>query len=424
MIHGESEQHIEQSTPADESFTDLGNGGESTGVVVPDVRIQSSAQEKERVFERVEHEMESFRRGELSRFQASSRVTIELDKWAEASDKDKGKALDSYLAEINSFAAMQDENRSVTRETISLRPPDRAGQQPSRKRIREEVEELLDQVSGEELEGEGDEQRPMRRRAREEEMPWYNSTNNPSRRSSCVETCRTLLQFSEDLTGVKSLLRVANNLPEGIPSSQWDRILRGESVDLNQILSSMHFVQLDEERKGRLGRAEVVFAVTESKRQVKSGSDWSSAFRRMSKAVTFLFPHRREELYEYAEYIEGLFSAKHAGAHSKVILYDQSIRNQVGGGQNTLLTNYQRFSSLSEAILHADGIEYKGAGKGSSKGGANSDKGEPSKKDICRRFNGQAGCRFSEEDCYYKHLCKGCGKGGHGKFSCPAEKHQ
>ena len=154
-------------------------------------------------------------------------------------------------------------------------------------------------------------------------------------RSSCVETCRTLRQFSEDPAGVKALLRVANNfqVPEGIPSSQWDRLLRGESVDLNQILSSMHFIQLDEEKKGHMGSAEVVFAITEAKRQVKTGSEWSTAFRRASKATTFLFPHRREELLEYAEYIEGLFAPKQVGAHSKVILYDQSVRNQVGGGQ-------------------------------------------------------------------------------------------
>jgi hypothetical protein len=106
-------------------------------------------------------------------------------------------------------------------------------------------------------------------------------------------------------------------------------------------------------------------------------------------------------LLEYAEHIEGLFFAKHSSAHSKVILYDQSVRNQVGGGQNVLLTDYQRFSSLSEAILHADGVEYRGHGKGAAKGGEGSGKGEPSKKDICWRFNGQAGCRFAEDECYY-----------------------
>lgn len=424
MIHGESQ--LDESTSSFENVIGPGNGGGDGGPTnVADTDVNSAAQEeKERVFSRVEQEMEIFRKGDYSRFKASSRVAEELEKWAGASEKEKGKAFDSYLAEINSFTAIQDEERSATRETPPpVGTPLLAKQRPAGKRVRDEVEELLDQVSRGDLEGEENERRTTRKRAREEEMPWYNSTLGSPRRSSCVETCRTLLHFSEDLSGVKSLLRVAHNLPEGIPSTQWDRILRGESVDLNQILSSMHFIQLDEERKGRVGGAEVVFAIAESKRQVKTGAEWSSAFRRVSKAVTFLFPHRREELYEYAEYIEGLFSAKHTNAHSKVILFDQSIRNQVGGGQNILLTDYQHFSGLSEAILHVDGVEYKGGGKGPAKGGGGADKGESSKKDTCRRFNGQSGCRFTEEECFYKHICKGCGKGGHGKASCNAEKH-
>lgn len=421
MIHGE--QQLDQSTTSFEVVDKPRNGGEPSNAAVANDE-SATQEEKERVFERIEQEMEIFRKGEYSRFRASSHVAEELERWEGASDKEKGKVFDSYLAEINSFVAVQDEERSVTRETP---PPLGAshftGQRSAGKRVRREVEELLDQVSRGDVDGEDVERRVSRKRAREEEMPWFNSTLDSSRRSSCVETCRTLLQFSEDLSGVKSLLRVANNLPEGILSSQWDRILRGESVDLNQVLSSMHFIQLDEERKGRLGGAEVVFAVAESKRQVKSGAEWSSSFRRMSKAVTFLFPHRREELFEYAEYIESLFAAKHTNAHSKVILFDQSVRNQVGGGQNTLLTDYQRFSGLSEAILHADGVEYKAGGKGQSKGGSGQDKSESSKKDICRRFNGTSGCRFTEEECFYKHICKGCGKGGHGKSTCTAEKH-
>ena len=363
--------------------------------------------------------MELFRRGDCTRFQTSL-VLNELETWAGATDEEKEKAFNLYLTEINSFFALQDE--LFTREgSASLGASN--GPKRQAKRIRDEVDNILDQVSKKGSEDEDDEPRVIRRRAREDEMPWYNNAVIPNRRSSCIETCKTLLRFSEDLAGVKSLLRVANSLPEGIPSSQWDRLLRGESVDLNQILSSMHFIHLDEERKGRVGTTEVVFAVAESKRQVRTGAEWSSAFRRMSKAVTFLFPHRREELLEYADHIESLFSAKHAGAHSKVILYDQSVRNQVGGGKNILLTDYHRFTSLSEAILHADGIEYKGKGKGPGKGREGSGKGEGSKKDICRRFNGQVGCRFSKDECFYKHLCSGCGNGGHGKSSCTAEKH-
>jgi hypothetical protein len=414
----------EQSDQSYENINEPGNRGGTAENVEP-ANDSTTQEAKEKVFERVEREMDVFRKGECSRFQASIRVANELGKWDGASDKEKGKAFDSYLAEINSFVAVQDENRSITRGTpIPVEATLPANPRTNGKRIREEVEELLNQISGDELEGEEVEQRIIRKRAKEEDMPWYSVTSSTSRRGSCIETCRILLQFSEDLSGVKSLLRVANDRPEGIPSSQWDRILRGESVDLNQILSSMHFVQLDEERKGRVGKAEIVFAVAESKRQVKTGGEWSSAYRRMSKAVTFLFPHRREELSDYADHIEGLFSAKHTNAHTKVILYDQSVRNQVGGGQNILLTDYQRFNNLSEAILHVDGIEYRGNGKGPSKGGKGSDEGGPSKKDVCRRFNSQEGCRFTDEECYYKHTCKKCGKGGHGKASCTSEKHQ
>ena len=429
MSHGEQQlnQSISSFEVIDENVHESNNGGESSRATVA-TNDPTTSETKERVIERLEREMDIFRKGEYSRFQASSRIASELGRWEGVSDQERGRAFDSYLAEINSFAAIQNESRSNTREASPpLGTSNLPEQQSAKKRIREEVEELLDQVSGDDLEGEEVEQRVTRKRAKEEDMPWYGTTTASSRRSSCVATCKTLLQFSEDLSGVKSLLRVANDLPEGIPPSQWERILKGESVDLNQILSSMHFVQLDEERKGRLGRAEVVFAVAEPKRQVKTGSEWSSAFRRMSKAVVFLFPHRREELSEYAEHIESLFAAKHTNAHSKVILYDQSVRNHVGGGQNILLTDYQRFSCLSEAILHADGIEYRGGGgKGGSKGGKGSEEGGPSKKDICRKFNSQDGCKFSKEDCYYKHLCKKCGEGGHGRTSCTSgitDKH-
>jgi hypothetical protein len=418
------------------------HGVSSTDPSIPHVEVENSGdrrsstptadanvnpidqEERERVIEGLEGAMDLFRKGECTRFQASSLILNELEKWTGATDQEKGKAFDSYFTEINSLSTVQDEDASLARKSsppLGTALESRAGDRPT-KRIREEVEELLDEVSRGELDDDDHEPRTIKRRAREEEMPWYSNAVTSVRRGSCVETCRTLYRFSEDLSGVKALLRVAYNLPEGIPSSQWDRLLRGESVDLDQVLSAMHFINLNEERKGRLGTAEVVFAVAESKRHVRTGAEWSAAFRRLSKAVVFLFPHRRDELLEYAEHIEGLFSAKHTNAHSKVILYDQSVRNQVGGGQNILLTDFNRFQSLSEAILHADGIEYKNHGKGASKGGEGSGKGEGSKKDICRRFNGQAGCRFTEEECYYKHICKSCGKGGHSKLSC-TEKH-
>ena len=94
---------------------------------------------------------------------------------------DKAKAFDSYLTEINSVFAAQAEERSETRsEAVAVGTAIGAGGKT--KRIRDEVEELLDQVSRGEGEGEDrdDEPRAVRRRVREDEMPWFNANTSLS----------------------------------------------------------------------------------------------------------------------------------------------------------------------------------------------------------------------------------------------------
>jgi hypothetical protein len=246
MTHGVSSTdpttaHIENDQSGDPS-----RGSAPPVIVTTD---DSAAQEeKARVIEGLEGAMDLFRKGECTRFQTSALILGELEKWSRATDQEKGKAFKSYLAEINSFIAIQDESMSLARRgSPALGATLESGGRS--KRVRDEVDEILDRVSKEERDDEEDEPKIIRRRAKEEEMPWYSNTGTSGRRISCVETCRTLLRFSEDLPGVRSLLRIANNLPEGIPTSQWDRMLRGESVDLNQVLSAMHYIHLDEERK-------------------------------------------------------------------------------------------------------------------------------------------------------------------------------
>ena len=178
MVHGEQQSDHSTSTFENVNRPEMGRETSQPAVTT----VDSTAQEtKERIIERVEREMEIFRKGECSRFKASSRVANELEKWEGASEREKGKAYDSYLAEINSFAAIQDESRSAVRGTSQpLEATLLSGQRLSKKRIREEVEDLLDQVSqGEEDEEEG-ERRVMRKRVKEEDMPWYNVSSGPS----------------------------------------------------------------------------------------------------------------------------------------------------------------------------------------------------------------------------------------------------
>lgn len=393
-----------------------------------------SEEEEKRVFKRVEAIMDEFRGEQLSKFKAVANVTDELDKWVGVSDEVRGNALTPYLDEIHSVnrqdsGPTDDDSRTKETTSESTKQPKTLG----RKRTRDEVDDAVERFSGDGDFSDDDEHaRPAggKRRAQEDEMPWYKP--GLLRRTSCTKTCGTLRKFGEDLSGTKTLLRTAAGLPDGIPSSQWDRILRGESVDLHQILSSMHCIQLNDERKGRLGESELVFAMAEAKRQVKTGSEWSTAFRRASRAILFLFPHRKEELDSYAEYIESLFAAKQPSSHHRVILFDSAIRNLVAGGQNTLLTDLEKFQAIHESILQADGVEYASGGSGanskrtgnSKSGGGNSKGGGGKKGDVCRRFNSKDGCKFDEEECFRKHTCFSCGKTGHGKHQCPEKSEK
>ena len=80
---------------------------------------------------------------------------------------------------------------------------------------------------------------------------------------------------------------------------QWEQILKGEAVDLNQVFVSLHNVVPDEERTGCLGDTEISFGVAEVKKRIRTAAEWSSAWRRASKAIVFAFPLQREDLIEY-----------------------------------------------------------------------------------------------------------------------------
>jgi len=86
-------------------------------------------------------------------------------------------------------------------------------------------------------------------------MPWakHASATATAPNPSCTETIQLLKLYDNDIKGCK--FNVASDTPENIPGSQWERIFKGEPVDLDQILSSLHCITLDEQRKTRLGGA-------------------------------------------------------------------------------------------------------------------------------------------------------------------------
>ncbi|KJA20811.1 hypothetical protein HYPSUDRAFT_141512 [Hypholoma sublateritium FD-334 SS-4] len=219
---------------------------------------------------------------------------------------------------------------------------------------------------------------------------------------------------------------MARGSPVGFPSSQWDRIFRGQALDLNVILTSIHRTSIDEETKGRFGDQEIRIVVSDTKRVVRTSIDWVSAWRRAADAYSFAFPHRAKEVTAYGDYIQGEFEAKVISSHHKVVSFDKAIRNFVGGGQQVLLTDDHKFSKFYSSILMSDGSRTDdprhdanngprvAINPGARKGGG--------KIDICRRYNGAKGCNRADGECNYRHICDSCKKAGHSAQKCNVEK--
>ena len=378
----------------------------------------SSEDERICILKDLEKTVESFRNKEFTKTVAVSSVLRILGENSNVTltQSQKESTFDSYLTEIlaiqSSFDEVRDPEESSSDPATQPQTSVADGALPTQgvRKDREQVD------SGDESDGGS---RSKRQKLIESDMPWYSrssgslaSVSNPS----CEETRRLLRAYNRDVSKAKFLIKIAHNSPSGIPSSQWERILKGDAVDLNQIFTSLHHIVPDEERTGRLGEAEISFGVSEPKKRVSTASEWSAAWRKASKAIAFAFPHRREELLEYGEYIEAEFAAKVVSSHHKILLYDAALRNEVAAGQHLLLTDHHRFSRLYSAIVMPDGVESLPVKSNGRKPGKSSQGG--GKPEICNKFNAGT-CKNSSSDCKYRHQCKNCDDPGHGKKDCP-----
>ncbi|KJA29283.1 hypothetical protein HYPSUDRAFT_127959, partial [Hypholoma sublateritium FD-334 SS-4] len=139
----------------------------------------------------------------------------------------------------------------------------------------------------------------------------------------CEETCRILEVYARDLRKSRELLKTrGKGKPRGFPTSQWKRIFAGEPVDLDALS----------------------FTVPETKRHVRTHADWVSAWDKTVAATSFLFPHRRRELWTYRDDINEEFLCQpDVTQHHRIIQYDRAVRIIVGGGEEHRLTDINTF---------------------------------------------------------------------------------
>ena len=404
----------------------------------------------------IETIIDSFRTGRANKSEAMYRIGQILTAEPSGTERQKVETYDRYTDTLDGIEALAAQSArhglQITSPLLGKRKEgsDQGGRghagvdgNPATNAQEKDVNEFLDNIcrenqrrtdeereSGEESDdenklgsesGTGERGRSNKKqRIYESQMPWFNTEQRIRKLRtdpSCNKTRDALEIFQRDPTTVKRWIRCATSAPPGFPSSEWDSLIKGESVDLNVVFSSLHHIHSIDEGVGRVGTTEIQFGKPKPATKVETSGQWTSAFNLLVKATVFLFPHRYGELRQYGEYIEELFSAKSVSIHPRLFKYDEAVRYKVGQGQNLLLTDGGAFTRYYEAIVAPDGVgtEEKGGGnKGNQKKGGKS--GE--KPDICHRFNGANGCSNAAEKCKYKHICKKCKSSGHGKVDC------
>jgi hypothetical protein len=263
-----------------------------------------------------------------------------------------------------------------------------------------------------------------KQRIYESQMPWFSaeqrirkSNTNPS----CNKTRSILDIFQRDTATVKRWIRCASTAPAGFPSTEWDALVKGESIDIDTVFSSLHHIHSIDEGVGHVGSTEIQFGRPKPAAKIETSGQWTAAFNLIVKATSFLFPHRYDELRQHGDYMEELFSAKSVAIHPKLFKYDEAIRYKVGQGQNILLTDRAQFTRYYEAIVASDGVGFEGTSE-ASQGNPRKDGKPREKSEICHRFNGAKGCSSTAEKCKYKHICKKCKSSGHGKVDCKVDE--
>ncbi|KAF8159932.1 hypothetical protein B0H34DRAFT_674208 [Crassisporium funariophilum] len=260
--------------------------------------------------------VKQFRSGIISRGKSIGQITSALLFDSTKSNVAKELALDKYISTINSLTQLHsglfDHGRRVAKEIVSTEAI-HTGDKPRNRN--EPNKPIMSKSSRVRSRSVSDTSKPDSQAGLDDKKKLSNKKQR---------------LYKQDMLWFQKA-KLAQSAPAGFPTSEWENIVRGISVNIDNVYSSLHHVQ--------------------------TSGNWSSAFNKIIKATSFVFPHRETKLRKYSEYINGEFSLKVDLSHRKIVLYDAAVRNKVAGGQQMLLTNRNKFSFIYSAIVMPDGIE-------------------------------------------------------------------
>ncbi|KZS92194.1 hypothetical protein SISNIDRAFT_401448, partial [Sistotremastrum niveocremeum HHB9708] len=202
-------------------------------------------------------------------------------------------------------------------------------------------------------------------------------------------------------THLLSILKAA--LRPSFPYSEWDNIIRGKPINLDNVLSNLNAIVPDNRQTERIGTVEIRLNTFVTSKKVISHGDWVSAWSATERAYRFTMPWRRDELERYAQYIGRMFTAIPVSGHGCVIKFEQACRTRVSQQNIFTLQDFSEFVDLHTAFI----VPAFSATTSSQAGRSSSSKS----RDPCRRWNNNR-CPDGS-DCKYAHICKACRSGQH-----------
>lgn len=273
---------------------------------------------------------------------------------------------------------------------------------PAQKRAHEEEE---GSEEGSETRG------TSRRKIDETVLPWLNraSLSQKVNLSESLEKTRVILaNLAREPKYACSTIQSQPDCPI-FSSEDWDDIVSGKPARFDHIFSSMHATTLDERQTQKVGEVEFKFGPPVAGKKVSTSGDWQIVFAKYTKALTFVFPHRVDELQKYAEHIIRLFGALPETDHYKVIDYDKAIRYRVSQSRQYELTDFSEFQDIFMHWIQAPPSKTRESGKKDNK---------PRKREPCRHYN-EGRCPNTAQSCGYQHICSKCNKNDHTRPNCP-----
>lgn len=338
------------------------------------------------------------------------------------------KALQSYLTILDNFERIRDVPGGMAQASVDPengrdgsrnQEPDGEGEPISGDLPIEDVADRASKRGASPTGSDGD-NRP-RKRLNVAAFPWVirNQIDPPQLSTQLRRTHSLLENYARDPKTARTHLVLDPRCPQ-YPYNQWLTLLRGDTADLDQVLSSGYSVNHNDQQTETVGSLEINFGASKPSRIVETHGHWVIAWNQVSDTTVFAFPHRAAELAEYGRHVTQLFASFPESLHQRVINYDRAVRIRVAQRRDLLLTDLNRFTDLHVLWIQSATISGGVSGRLSSRGPP-AVESPKRRREPCNRWN-SGSCRNSTSSCTYAHVCSRCRSNSHTGTKCSAPR--